>query len=172
MVDVLGQDEGAPSSYPPKPSGLSAEADALDPAGVWQRIEGWIARRWGERTVTWIVAGPGVWSPNLKPTSVDSAEVWDGETWTTTTLAPAPTGYDLDHKTYKITATVGTASDPPEAVLEAYRRYAEYVAGMKADGHAGVTSVSDGDFSMSRPAQWAARALHYSGAADLLRAFR
>jgi len=174
-VEVLSQDEGQPASYPAKPSDLSADAAALDPAAVWTRIESWIAYRWGERTVTWIVAGPGVWSPNLKPASVDTAEVWGGTTWTTTTLTAAPTGYDLDDATYQITATVGSTDTPPEAVLEAYKRYAEYVVDTGHIGRvatSGSRNLSDLSISTDRPAQWQARALHYSGAADLLRPWR
>lgn len=172
MVEVLSEDEGTPSSWPTTPGDLSTEAAALDPGVIWPRIEAWIAHRWNERQVTWIVAGPGVWSPRLKPATVDTFELWRDGQWESVTLDAAPLGYELEAETYRFIATVGSTDDPPETVLEAYRRLAEYMAQVGADPAAGHTSVTDGDYSFDRPAGWAARALHYSGAADLLRSYR
>jgi len=172
MVEILSEDESAPSSYPAKPSGLSTKADALDKAIIWNRIEDWIRQRWNERTVTWIVEGPGTFEPRLKPATIDTREVWNGDSWESVTLDAAPIGEELNARTYRITATVGSKDTPPETVLEAYRRLAEYTAEANADPARGHTSVSDGDFSFDRPAAYAARALHYSGAADLLRGYR
>jgi hypothetical protein len=104
--------------------------------------------------------------------TVDSAEKWDGGAWETVTLDPSPLGYDLQIATYRVTATVGSTDAPPEAVLEAYRRLAEYFAQVRTDPASGHTSIQDGDFSFDRPAAWAARAMQYSGAADLLRSYR
>jgi hypothetical protein len=166
-AETLQETEGEPSSYPALPGTFTVTT-----AVVWKRLEGWISYRWGERTVEWIVAGPGTWSPRLKPASIDSAQAWDGDTWETVTLQPGPLGFELDSRTYKVTATVGSTDSPPDAVLEAGRRLAEYLDQAGADPAKGHTSVSDGDFSYSRPAAWAARAMHYSGAADLLRSYR
>ena len=167
MVDVLSETEGEPSSYPALPGTFTTP-----PATVWKRLEGWIVLRWGERTVTWIVQGPGTWEPRLQPATIDTAERWDGEAWQTVTLQPGPLGFELDAATYKITATVGETSDPPDIVLEAVKRLAEYLDQAAADPVKGYSSVSDGDYSFDRPAAWAARAIHLSGAADLLRAYR
>ena len=46
-------------------SALSTAAAALDADMIWQRIEAYIAHRWTERDVTWIVEGPGEWHPPL-----------------------------------------------------------------------------------------------------------
>jgi hypothetical protein len=167
MVEVLREDEGQPSSYPDLPGTFT-----VDLATVWKRLEGWIRHRWNERTVTWVVAGPGEWEPRLQPATIDSAEAWDGETWETVTLKPGPLGYELDERTYKITATVGSTDDPPAIVLEAGKRLAEYLDEAGGDQAKGSTSVQDGDYSFDRPAGWAARAIHYSGAGDLLRGYR
>lgn len=173
MVDVLREDEDAPASYPSTPtSGLSIEAAVLDPAPIWHRIEQWIAHRWGERTVTWYVQGPGEWVPRLKPASIDTTEVWKDAAWQTVTLEPTPLGYLLDAETYRVTATVGSTETPPAPIQEAYARLAEYVVHVRGDSAAGMTSVTDGDFSFQRSANAAARALQYSGAGDLLRRYR
>ena len=172
MVDILSQDEGEPASYPTVADGLSLEAALIEPAIVWRRLEDWITARWGERTVVWTVQGPGTFSPPLGPATITAREVWNGSAWEAVTLEPTPLGEELHARVYKITATVGSTDTPPETVLEAYRRLAAYMAEANADPARGHTSVSDGDFSFSRPASWAARALHLSGAADLLRSFR
>ena len=174
MVEILQETEGVPSSYPAKPSGLSTEADALDTRTLWKRIESFITYRWNERTVTWIVQGPGWWQPRLQPVTVDTAEKWDGE-WVTVTLDPAPLGYELDEATYRVTATVGTTDSVPSDLNEAYRRLAEYLVDDSYIGRVATSGSRDlGDVSISskRPEAWKAKALHQSGAADLLRRYR
>lgn len=175
MVELLSTSEGEPSSYPSLPASVSTDAaTAIEAATVWQRLESWIAYRWQERTATWIVQGPGVWAAPLRPYSVDTSEVWNDTTqaWESVTLDAAPVGYELDAKVYRITATVGDTADPPEAVQEAVRRLTEYLYQVQQDPAPGHTSVTDGDYSFDRSAGWAARAIHYSGAADLLRGYR
>jgi hypothetical protein len=166
-AETLQETEGEPSSYPTLPGTFT-----VDLATVWKRLEGWIAHRWNERTVTWVVAGPGTWEPRLQPATIDTAEAWDGETWETVTLQAGPIGYELDSRTYKITATVGSTDSPPAIVQEAGKRLAEFLDQAGNDPTPGYSSVSDGDYSFDRPAGWAARAMHLSGAADLLRAYR
>lgn len=175
MLVALDEQEGAPSSYPSAPGDMSAEAQALDNTALWRRIEEWITHRWGERSVTWIVEGAGTWTPRLKPASIDTAEVWDGAAWQTVTLQAAPMGYALDAKTYRVTATVGETGDPPDDVFEAYRRLAEYLADDSYLGRvatSGTRDLSDMQITSERPAAWQAKALHYSGAADVLRKWR
>ena len=79
-------------------------------------------------------------------------------------------GLMLNGGTHRLTYTVGTDDTPPDTLLLAYSRLAEYWAEAKAD--AGITSITDGDYAMTRSANAIARALQYSGAADLLRAYR
>jgi len=167
MIDVLSETEGEPSSYPSLPGSFTTPA-----AAVWSRLEGWIRHRWNERTVTWILRGPGTWQPRLKPASIDQAERWDGDTWQTVTMQAGPIGYDLDAATYRVTATVGETGAPPDAVQTAAARLAGFMDQAATDPTPGYSSVSDGDYSFTRPAGWAARAIHLSGAADLLRGFR
>ncbi len=175
-MDVIAEDEGQPAAYPAAPVGLSPDAAALNPDALWQRLESWIAYRWEPRAVLWIVQGPGVWSPRLKPATVDTFEVWDGSTWAPVTLDPAPLGYELAAETYRLTATVGSTDTPPSAVLEAFRRLAEYLADQATLGLVATSRTLNiaGTIQTesTRPAAWQARALHYSGAADLLRGYR
>jgi hypothetical protein len=174
MVEILQEIEGVPSSYPTSPTDLSSEAKDLDSRALWKRIESFVSYRWSERTATWIVQGPGWWQPRLSPFTLDSAEVWNGETWESVTLSPAPIGYELAASIYKVSGTVGTTSVPSD-VLEAFRRLAEYLADDSYIGRVASSGSRDlGDVSISskRPVDWQGKALHYSGAADLLRRYR
>jgi hypothetical protein len=175
MLVALDEQEGVPSSYPAQPSGLTTDAADLDTETLWKRIESWITNRWGERSVTWIVEGPGTWTPRLQPASIDTSEVWDGSAWQTVTLQAAPMGYELDAKTYRVTATVGSTESVPAELNEAYRRLAEYLADDSYLGRvatSGTRDLSDMQITSERPAAWQAKALHYSGAADVLRKWR
>ncbi|MDT0635049.1 hypothetical protein [Spectribacter hydrogenoxidans] len=173
MVELLSVTEGQPSSYPSLPADVSSEAStAIEAATVWQRIEAWIAYRWNERSVTWVVQGPGVWLPPLRPYTVDSAEAWNGQAYESVTLTDAPVGFELDGKAYKVQATVGDTDDPPDIVDEAVRRLTEYLYQVTQDPVPGHTTATDGDYSFTRSAGWAARAIQHSGAGDLLRAYR
>jgi hypothetical protein len=166
-VETLQETEGEPSSYPALPGSFT-----VDLAAVWRRLEGWIRHRWNERTVTWIVAGPGAWEPRLQPATVDTAERWDGSAWQSVTLQAGPIGYELEAATYRVVCTVCSTDTPPEIVQEAGKRLAEYLDQAGGDPLQGHSSVTDGDYSFDRPAGWAARAIHLSGAGDLLRAYR
>lgn len=164
MVELLSVEEGRPLDYP-------ALTLAFDEAVIWQRIEAWCGHRWGARAVTWVVRGAGEWIPPLTPYSVDQAYKWNGATWEQTTLAYSAVGLWLEGCDYKIEATVGDANDSPAAVDEAAQRLAEFYAAHSADD-AGVTSITDGDYSRTINASAMARAMQYSGAADLLRPYR
>lgn len=172
---TIRQVEGAPASYPPTPSGLSTAAQALDADAIWQRIEAWIAWRFTERSVEWIVEGCGEWHPPLTPASIATVEVWKNDAWEAVTLSPSPMGgYCLPGGTYRFTGTVGGGT-VPEAVNEAFRRLAEYMAARTA-AKAGVMSESirAGSVSISRRSSpsAAAQAMSNSGAGDLLRSYR
>jgi hypothetical protein len=174
MAVIIRQDEGEPASRPAI-TGLSDAADALNHDAIWQRLESWIAYRYGERSVEWIVRGAGVFDFPLKPATLDTAEKWTGDDWESVTLKAAPVGYELEAEVYRITATVGTDT-VPEAVSEAFTRLTEYLA-ENARMPETVNSHSmqlgpDMRWENERPATWKAKALHYSGASDLLRAYR
>jgi hypothetical protein len=181
MAVTLKQTEGIPSAWPAVPAGLSAAAAALPSAVIWQRLEGWIAHRWAPRSVVWIVEGPGDWSAPLSPASIATVEAWGGAGWAEAFPAASPFGgYGLaTGGPYRFTGTAG-AGPVPAAGNEAYRRLAEYMgdAGEPSmwKGRAGATStnVDLGSVKQSfdRSATWLAKALHNSGAADLLRPYR
>lgn len=177
MTALLAENEDAPDAWPDAPAGLSTEAAAIPPETVWLRIEGWVSTRWAARSVTYLIEGPGEWTPRLSPFTATSAELWTGESWETATLHPSPLGgFMLDAEgPYRIIGTAGDGSAPPANVEEAYRRLAEYFAAARAAGGVGSTfgSMSSGDLSLSdRPSKWIAQAIHLSGASDLLRRYR
>ena len=175
-MEILTEDEQAPASYPTAPSGLSTAASALDADALWQRIEQFITRRWNERQVVWIVEGPGVFAPRLQPATIDTREVWNGDSWESVTLDAAPLGDELDAKTYRFTATVGSTDDPPASINEAFVRLAEYLADQSFIGRVATSGTRDLNSTVQatseRPAAWQSKALYYSGAADLLRRYR
>jgi hypothetical protein len=176
MVELLSESEGTPTTYPDAPAGLSTAATALSAAMIWRRIETWVRHRWETRTVVWRVRGPGEWEPPLQPATITATKVWRDGAWSDTTLEAAPGGYLLEDETYQITATVGDTDDPPASVLEAFRRLAEYLA-EETVAPAGASSVSwsygeTGSMEVRQAPTWKARAMHLSGAADLLREWR
>lgn len=174
MAITIKQTESAPVSYPDV-SGLSAAAAALDPAMIWQRIESYIVHRFTARDVTWVVEGAGDWRAPLTPASVATTEIWQDDAWQSVTLSPSAFGgYVLPGcGPYRFTGAAGP-EDVPEAVNEAFRRLAEYLAPKR--GKPGATSerVEAGSVKVwhTRDAEWVARALQFSGAADMLRPYR
>lgn len=193
MTDILQRTEDAPATYPVIPQGLherfSLEIDTDYQRYIWQRLEAYIAHRWTPRTVAWVVQGEGSWKPDLTPFTFTSSEIWQDESWGSFSLSPSPVGgYEIpDEESYRITCEVG-AGDPPEAVWEAFIRLANYCVSLAVPGNtdlgtsvslpANVTTFSfpsihgDGDISFQRSANWLARAMQNSGAADLLRRYR
>lgn len=175
MATTIRRTEAVPASYPAKPSGLSTAADALDAGTVWHRIEAFIAHRWSARNVVWIVDGPGEWIPDLTPASVSTVEIWREGGWEAVTLYDSPLGgYELEaDASYRFSGSVGGGT-VPEVVNEAYRRLAEYLAARPGKPGASTESISSGSISLStrRAPEWMARAMHNSGAGDLLRPFR
>ncbi|MGE0749343.1 MAG: hypothetical protein AB7K64_02035 [Variibacter sp.] len=179
MATTLKQTESAPATYPDAPAGLSTAAAALDAGMVWQRIEAYTAFRYSARAVTWIVEGPGGWVPPLTPATISDAEIWSrgSEAWETAIIAPtALGGYCLPCLgPFRFTATVGEDdAEVPAAVLEAFRRLAEYMAAKPGKPGAISESISAGSINLShrRSASWMAEAMQNSGAADLLRSYR
>jgi len=176
MIDVLKQFEATPAAYPDAPETLTDEAAALDPAMIWARIEAYTAYRYSVREVVWTLNGNGSdqFHPRLTPVVSSEAHIWTGDAWEAVTLANGPLGVCLPvDGTYRITAQVG-AGDVPAPVSEAFRRLAEYMA--DDPGRVGTTSFTDKigplEESINRAPTWLARAMQYSGAADLLRNYR
>ncbi|MEM9341417.1 MAG: hypothetical protein AAGA87_00060 [Pseudomonadota bacterium] len=175
-MEILQTIEDFPATYPDAPADLSTEAAALDPDALWRRIEAYIAHRWTERQVAWIVEGPGCFTPTLTPATITSVEIWQTGEWQSVTLSPAPLGQVLPGAgPYRFTANVGAGTVPPD-VMAAFRRLAEYLRKSGEDTSPGSrsTGVSMGEINLSteRAPTWIARALDYSGAADLLRPYR
>lgn len=176
QATTVSQTEQPPAVFPPAPEGLSAAAAALDAGPIWARIEQWVAVRWSPRNVMWLVTGPGLWAPPLVPATITATEEWGSEGWFATEFPASPMGgYCLPHGHFRVSATVG-AGPVPEAGQEAFRRLAGYLAA-RSPGPAGTSSYSlnlGGDFTETwrRSPAWLARALEYSGAADLLRPYR
>jgi hypothetical protein len=175
MAITIQQTEGAPAAYPDAPDNLSTAAAALDPEMIWQRLEAYISHRWTARNVSWVVEGCGEWHPPLTPATIATVDVWRSEAWETVTLSPSPLGgYFLPGDgPYRFTGSVG-AGEPPAAVLEAFRRLAEYMAGKPGKPGAKSERISSGSISLSttRSPAWMAEAMANSGAGDLLRPYR
>lgn len=179
MALTRKQVEAAPASYPDVPAGLSAPAQALNHDALWQRIESWIAHRWGEREVVWTVEvenGDDEWIIPLAPVSTGYVEQWRDGAWDEVLFVQGPLGVILPSDgMFRVTATVGSDDEPPEAVQEAFRRLAEYLADEPDRSAASSYSVNMGgaiEESYNRNPAWQARALELSGAADLLRSYR
>lgn len=178
MIEVLKQTEAVPAHWPAVPDGLSPEAAALDPGMVWGRIEAYLAHRWSAREVVWIIEGESgdEWMPPLGPLVSWAAAHWSGTAWVAMTLEAGPLGLVLPASgTFRVTATIGADDATPQApVLEAYRRLAEYMAEEVTRHGVASHSLSEGNLSenFERMPAWRARALQYSGAADLLRPYR
>lgn len=182
MATTLKQREYAPDDLPDTPTGLSTAAAALAPEMIWSRLERWIAWRWSPRTVAWLVEGPGEWEPPLSPATIATTKIWNAGTfaWETVTLSPSPgDGFVLDGAgPYQIVATVGGGSPAPEVpedVNEAFRRLAEYMAagqGKVPGSTSHSVDIGPVKIQAERSATWLARAIHNSGAADLLLRYR
>jgi len=143
---------------------------------LWRRIEQYIVWRWGERPVEWLIRGPGLFLPPLKPVNVTAIDRYSAGQWLPQGQIPTPFGVDTPPGYYRIRGVAGKNETPPADVLEAYTRMAEYTTSVKEDGRVGAMSVSDSvggvTLTVRRSVQAMARALEYSGAADLLKAYR
>lgn len=169
--------EGTPASWPDWTVDLSIAAQRIDLEAVWRRLEGWIAWRWGPRPCTFIVEGRcGLWRAPLTPFVSEAVEEWAAEDWRAVGLSQSPLGGfvlgSADH--YRLTGTLGSADAPPADVMEAFRRLAEYFGTAEINPGASSYAESIGDLRLSaeRDPAWLARAMQYSGAADLLRRYR
>lgn len=173
-METLKIVETPPESFP-LVAGLTPAAEALNAAMIWQRIEAYIVWRWVSRPVIWTVQGGGDWEPPLTPVVITQAFSWTGDAWAPFEPEFGPEGFILPDGMSKVEATVGLDEVPPAAVLEAFRRLAEYLAAepIRVVG-ASSYSINMGQVSESinRHPAFMARALDNSGAADLLRPYR
>ncbi|GJL93393.1 hypothetical protein [Hyphococcus sp.] len=199
MSVTLRITEGEPDNYPQIVFGDDPTVEITPEPKIrkivttaWQRIESYIAHRWNTRTVEYIAEGCGEWHPPLSPTTLSTSEIWQGCAWVAVTLEPTPLGgYVLDGEgPYRFTGTVGSLNEPPRAVKDAVFRLVQYflavdetppahrvVGSFKTDQEPfyqpGEALPSLREMEIERPnPHWIARALQYSGAADLLRPYR
>jgi hypothetical protein len=182
VATLLRETEGIPASYPavtpfprPAPIGDPNQPEAVANLTLaWQRIEGWCRWRWASRSVVWVVQGPGEFLPRLEPFTLSTVEMWsdDAAAWSAATAAPSPSGgFVLGEGVWRISGTAGAnAGAVPEAVQEAVRRLVEFNLGIAESYKTELATYSEE--GTQRPAAWAAKALHLSGAADLLRPWR
>ncbi|MGE0409152.1 MAG: hypothetical protein AB7P23_07805 [Amphiplicatus sp.] len=196
MARTLSIIEDVPAS---RPYNFQVLCDGGPPPEVsWQRIEAWIAYRWGEREATFIVEGPGDWAPPLKPFVTNTVELWNDDDWSPAVLRPTPLGgYVLEGcGPFRFVGVLGVDEEPPAAVKQAHFLLGEYLdaAARMPPRERMVKSIEvtrptlmheppDGgepplfgkekeiSIDNHRP-EWIARALIYSGAADLLRPWR
>ncbi len=152
---------------------------------IWRRIEQFIHWRWGERSVEWVIAGQGLFVPPLRPVTITTVEKFNdfgspavppGE-WFSVTPSRSPFGICLRNSGYyRLKGTAGQAVTPPADVLEAYTRMADYIAAVQDEDFPGATTVTESvpgvSLSVRRPSNSMARALEYSGAMDILKAYR
>jgi hypothetical protein len=175
LAATVSEEETPPETWPTEPIDLTGAAAQIDPAVIWARLEDWCTHRWSPRQVVYVAEGPGAWRPRLTPATLLSAEVWTSAgTWEAAELPVSPFGGVMlpTRQLFRLTCTVGVGNAPPPAVLEAFRRLAEYSAA-RSEHMAGATRVQILDvLEVERPANWLARAMHASGAADLLRSYR
>jgi hypothetical protein len=183
---TIRQTEAIPATYPVAdtyahrpfenpPSGQDATDAVIDPMLIWQRIEAYVAHRWTERDVEWIVDGSGDWTPPLTPADIVTTEIWQADGWQAITLAPSPYGGFMlpGCGPYRFVGTVGGGSPPPElpeAVAEAFRRLYEYSRGIAEQFREDAAHLKEGDNEVVRG--WTGKAIQLSGAADLLRPYR
>jgi len=135
---------------------------------IWDRLEAFCNFRWSETVMEFVVNPPCEiqWQPPYEPFTVDLV---NGEAAT-----PDDFGAVTLREKSKVRATIGGAT-PSATVLKAYERLADYMAATDdAPGGTSRYSVTIGDLSesWSRHPDYMARAIHNSGAADLLRKFK
>jgi len=177
MAMTVEFSEDVPATWPDAPDGLTPAAAALDAGPIWMRLEAWCGVRWSARPATALVEGSGTWKPPVAPFTVDAVSIWNGEDWQSYPQMMSPFGgliFDREGA-WRVTGTVGDDTVPAPPIQEAYRRLAEYLADNmpKVSGSSSVKlDVSTVSVEVQRQPTWLARAIHNSGAADLLRPYR
>lgn len=195
MAELMREIEALPESWPvipdaelihvTNPTGQTVRDDL---SWVWQRIEAYCRERWTPREVVWLVQGCGQWEPPLSPVRLIQVESWSGE-WLPSSAAVSPWGHvGLSGDAHRITALVGEGNPVPPAVMKAAARMANYLI-QQIDGSdpdlwatkmrwivtpEAVEQVQPArtEESYERAPDYIAKALQYSGAADLLRPYR
>ncbi|WBU53504.1 hypothetical protein [Paracoccus sp. SCSIO 75233] len=190
-MELMREIEDQPESWPELQGlyeKLTPEAMSRLDSGTdwcWQRVEAYCCDRWTPRNVIWLVQGSGEWQMPLRPAVVESVETWAGD-WQVSPITATPWGgVYLPGDANRITATVGTDNPAPPAVIKAVERLANYLLQAvdttdpdlwATKRRKVITPDKDSDQkteeSFERAADHIARAMQYSGAADLLRPYR
>lgn len=107
MAVTLRQIE-ADTTYP----AITTAGDIED--AIWQRIESYIAHRFTERSVTWLIEGAGDWMPPLTPATIQTVECWESGQWVQTNADPSPFGGICLPRSgaWRVVASVGTGPIP------------------------------------------------------------
>lgn len=178
MTLIVRVDEAEPTNRPVI-TGLSTEAQALDQAALWRRIEQHTVYRYGVRNVLFTVSGPGEFISPIGPVALlNSASRWVDGGWSATTLDATPLGLECLDYTYLIDCDIGAlyTDDLPADVILAFQRLAEYLGAedVMPVGASMYESDIGGEIRerTTRNAQHVAKSLMNSGAADLLRGYR
>lgn len=172
-ISEITQFEAAPAEYPAV-DGVTGDLLAT----CWQRIEHFISRRWGVRSVVWtLTSDGGEWKPPLGPLiAVSEAFRWCDGAWQPCTIKRGPFGLLLPPGHIQIDASVGTVSlTLPASVEKAVERLASYLeaeSAVPAGARSYRATVGQLSESISADPAQAAKALQNSGAADLLRPYR
>ena len=195
---ICDEAEFPPLAYPDVPHAALALPDYGKPAAwVWQRIEKYCNWRWTPREVQIEVDGCGWISLPVRPLRVTKLEYfdemvsyrWSETSWTEFT--PASAARQRGGKIYspfnhtRITGIAGEDNPAPEAVIHAAVRLHTYLAHgsegfpLWATSRSHTAETNDGEGvssnrneSFQRPANYIAKAMQNSGAADLLRPYR
>ena len=152
-------------TYPAAPAGAPA---GIANEVVWDRLEAFCNFRWSETVMEFVVNPPCEieWQPPYVPFVIDTVA---GEA-----ASPDDFGAVTLSEKSKVRATIGGVT-PSETVNAAYLRLAEYMAA-EDDAPGGVSrySIDVGDIaeSWSCKPDHMGKAIHNSGAADLLRKFK
>ena len=172
-LSELTQFEASPAEYPPV-EGVTGDLLAT----CWQRIEHFIARRFGSRAVVWTLTSEGgEWRPPLGPIiAVTEAFRWCDGDWQPYTITRGPFGLLLPPGHVQIDASVGTVSlQLPSSVESDVQRLAAYLeseSAVPAGARSYRANVGQLSESISADPAHMAKAIHNSGAADLLRKYR
>lgn len=176
---TISETESDPAAWPAAPANLNepeylnGDFERVIPhVLIWRRIEAWTARRWPARSVVYVAEGPGWWQPRLYPFTVSTTERWEDAAWTACTLDATPLGgLELPGcGPYRITGTAGDDGSVPDDVDEAFARLYQYFRGIGNSAWNETATYQSGD--SQAVAGWAGKAIHLSGAADLLRPYR
>lgn len=189
-TEMMVFDEMEPAAYPVVPPSALLVVDTGIPAWIWQRIEAYCNWRWTPREAQIDVDGVGWFNLPVRPFRVTKVEFFAGEAWEE--VLP-PHAEQRGWRMYsafercRITGMVGEDNPAPEAVIHAAIRLHAYLghtpesfpmwatsrshtAENTTHGEGGSTSTRNETFQ--RHADYLAKAIQHSGAADLLRRYR